>query len=138
MSTFPGVLGGERFARALLQARLRAAGAARSLAAEARSWLRRDAWTRESLRSVAAAARRRPGRVAIAVTALAAVGVLPALLLTGGDPPGVSTAEVRGGVFRVSIVEAGTLQALRSVTYASAIQSNQAKIVALAPEGQLV
>jgi HlyD family secretion protein len=38
----------------------------------------------------------------------------------------------------VSIVEGGTLQALRSVTYASAIQSNQAKIVALAPEGKLV
>lgn len=138
MSTFPGVLGGERFARVLLQARLRAVGAARSLAAEARSWRRRDAWTRENLRSVAAAARRRPGRVAVAVTALAAVAVLPALLLTGGDPPGVSTAEVQGGVFRVSIVEAGTLQALRSVTYASAIQSNQAKIVALAPEGKLV
>ena len=138
MSTFPGVLGGQRFARVLLRARLRAVGAARSMAAEARSWRRRDAWTRESLRSAVAAARRRPGRVAVAVTALAAVAVLPALLLTGGDPPGVSAAEVQGGVFRVSIVEAGTLQALRSVTYASAIQSNQAKIVALAPEGKLV
>ena len=138
MSTFPGVLGGERFVRVLLQARLRAVGAARSVAAEARSWLRRDAWTRENLRTVAAAARRRPRRVAVAAVALAAVALLPALLLTGGDPPGVSTAEVRGGVFRVSIVEAGTLQALRSVTYASAIQSNQAKIVALAPEGKLV
>src|SRR5712692_3407454 len=138
VSTFPGVLGGERFARVLLQARLRAVGAARSMAAEARSWLRRDAWTRENLRSAAAAARRRPRRLAVAVTALAAAAVLPALLLTGGDPPGVSTAEVQGGAFRVSIVEAGTLQALRSVTYASAIQSNQAKIVALAPEGKLV
>jgi len=138
VSSFPGVLGGERFVRVLLQARLRAVGAARSVAAEARSWLRRDAWTRENLRTVAAAARRRPRRVAVAAVALAAVALLPALLLTGGDPPGVSTAEVRGGVFRVSIVEAGTLQALRSVTYASAIQSNQAKIVALAPEGKLV
>jgi len=138
VSSFPGVLGGERFVRVLLQARLRAVGAARSVAAEARSWLRRDAWTRENLRTVAAAARRRPRRVAVAAVALTAIALLPALLLTGGDPPGVSTAEVRGGVFRVSIVEAGTLQALRSVTYASAIQSNQAKIVALAPEGKLV
>ena len=138
MSTFPGVLGGERFARILLQLRLRVAGAARSAAAEARSWTRRDAWTKESLRAMAAAARRRPGRVALAVGALAAIVAVPAMLLTSGDPPGVSTAEVRGGVFRVSIVEAGTLQALRSVTYASAIQSNQAKIVALAPEGKLV
>ena len=138
MSTFPGVLGGERFARILLQLRLRAAGAARSAAAAARSWMRREAWTKENLRAAAAAVRRRPGRVALAVGALAAIVALPAMLLTGGDPPGVSTAEVRGGVFRVSIVEAGTLQALRSVTYASAIQSNQAKIVALAPEGKLV
>ena len=45
---------------------------------------------------------------------------------------------VEEGPFHVSIVEAGTLQALRSVTYASTIQSNQAKIVALAPEGKLV
>ena len=45
---------------------------------------------------------------------------------------------MREGPFRVSITEAGTLQALRSVTYASTIQSNQAKIVALAPEGKLV
>jgi len=138
VSTFPGVLGGERFARVLLQARLWVVGAARTVAAEARSWRRRDAWTRENLRSVAAAARRRPGRTVAAGAALAAITALPAIFFTGGDPPGVSTAEVRGGVFRVSIVEAGTLQALRSVTYASAIQSNQAKIVALAPEGKLV
>ena len=138
MSTFPGVLGGERFARVLLQARLRVVGAARTMATEARGWLRRDAWTRENLRGVAAAARRRPRRVAVAVAAVAGMAALSAFVLTGGDPAGVSTAEVRGGVFRVSIVEAGTLQALRSVTYASAIQSNQAKIVALAPEGKLV
>jgi HlyD family secretion protein len=35
-------------------------------------------------------------------------------------------------------VESGTLQALRSVTYASSIQSNQAKIVAMVPEGKMV
>jgi HlyD family secretion protein len=138
VSTFPGVLGGERFARVLVQLRLRVTGAARTAATEARAWLRRDAWTRENLVAAAAAARRRPGRVAFGVSALAAIVAVPAMLLTGGDPPGVSTAEVRGGVFRVSIVEAGTLQALRSMTYASAIQSNQAKIVALAPEGKLV
>jgi HlyD family secretion protein len=45
---------------------------------------------------------------------------------------------VQEGAFQVSIVESGTLQALRSVTYASTIQSNQAKIVALVPEGKLV
>ena len=45
---------------------------------------------------------------------------------------------MREGPFRVSITEAGTLQAVRSLTYASSIQSNQAKITALAPEGKLV
>jgi multidrug efflux pump subunit AcrA (membrane-fusion protein) len=66
------------------------------------------------------------------------------LLLLGlrallSDPAtGVAMGEVREGPFRVTIVEAGTLQALRSVSYASAIQSNQAKIVALVPEGKLV
>ena len=57
--------------------------------------------------------------------------------LAGGHPD-LAAAEVREGPFRVSITEAGTLQALRSVTYASSIQSNQAKITALAPEGKLV
>jgi len=42
------------------------------------------------------------------------------------------------GPFQLTIAEAGTLQALRSVTYASSIQSNQAKIIALVPEGKLV
>ncbi|HEV8253722.1 MAG TPA: efflux RND transporter periplasmic adaptor subunit [Vicinamibacteria bacterium] len=137
MSTFPGVWGGERFARVLLQARMRVVGAVRSVATGARSWLRRDAWTAENLRAAAASVRRRPGRL-LAAAAIAAMAAVPALLVTGGDPAGVATAEVRQEPFRVSIVEAGTLQALRSVTYASAIQSNQAKIVALAPEGKLV
>ena len=47
-------------------------------------------------------------------------------------------AEVREGPFRVALIESGTLQALRSISYASTIQSNQAKIVALAPEGKWV
>ena len=138
MSTFLGVLGGGRFARALTQAWARAMGAGRSVAAEARSWLRRDAWTAENLRAAAATARRHPRRTALALAAVALLASVPAVLLTGGAPPGVATSEVREGPFRVSIVEAGTVQALRSVTYSSAIQSNQAKIVALAPEGKLV
>jgi HlyD family secretion protein len=113
VSSFPGVLGGERFARVM-------------------------SWTAENVRSAAASVRRRPRWLLAAAVAIAAMAAVPALLVTGGDPAGVATAEVRQGPFRVSIVEAGTLQALRSVTYASAIQSNQAKIVALAPEGKLV
>ncbi len=82
-------------------------------------------------------ARRDPRR------ALAAAAGLVVLLLVlgralGGGRADLASAEVREGPFRVSITEAGTLQALRSVTYASSIQSNQAKITALAPEGKLV
>ena len=65
---------------------------------------------------------------------------LVALLVWAVTPPrsDLAAVDVREGPFRVAITEAGTLQALRSVTYASAIQSNQAKIVAMAPEGALV
>jgi HlyD family secretion protein len=80
-------------------------------------------------------ARRHPGQAAAGGLLL----VLAALaFLTNAPAPGVATAEVREGPFQVSLVESGTLQALRSVTYASTIQSNQAKIVALVPEGKLV
>ena len=91
-----------------------------ALVNQAVSWLRRD-----------------PRR---ALGALAAAFVLLLVLgwALGGGRADVATAEVREGPFRVSITEAGTLQALRSVTYASSIQSNQAKITALAPEGKLV
>ncbi len=60
------------------------------------------------------------------------------MALRSGVPDGVAVAEAREGPFHLTIVEAGTLQALRSVTYASAIQSNQAKIVAIVPEGKMV
>lgn len=92
-----------------------------------RAWLRARAF-----------ARRRPG---VALALLAGAGLVPpwvASSLGRHGPPGVATAEVRSGPFRVTVVETGTLQALRSVSYASTIQSNQAKIVALAPEGRLV
>jgi len=66
------------------------------------------------------------------------IGFVALLRWNAGGVAGVAVAEVREGPFRVSLIESGTLQALRSVTYASTIQSNQAKIVALAPEGKLV
>ena len=134
-----GALAAERAARALTLARERLLEGVRGLARRARPWLRREAWTAEGMREVWASARRRP-RVAVAAAGVAAgLLLLPLWLLSGlGSPPGVLTAEVREGPFVVTIVESGALQALRSITYASAIQSNQAKIVALAPEGKLV
>ncbi|HSD27735.1 MAG TPA: efflux RND transporter periplasmic adaptor subunit [Vicinamibacteria bacterium] len=107
------------------------------LSREARPWLRRRQWTRENLEGLAGGVRRHPRRaLAIAVTAAAVVVLLARAF--GGRGDDLASAEVREGPFYVSVTEAGTLQALRSVTYASTIQSNQAKIVALAPEGKLV
>jgi HlyD family secretion protein len=103
-----------------------------------RPWLRREAWTVAGLRSLAAAARRRPWRALAAVAGLAGVVSVPVLVLKGRDAGGIPLAEVREGPFRITIVERGTLQALRSVSYASAIQSNQAKIVAMVEEGKMV
>jgi HlyD family secretion protein len=115
----------------------RLAGEARALGRDARPWLRREQWTREGLTVLAASARRRPGRLLGGVGVLAGVVVVLAWA-RGGGRSDLAAVEVKEGPFRVSIVEVGTLQALRSVTYASTIQSNQAKIVAMAPEGKLV
>ena len=47
-------------------------------------------------------------------------------------------ATVQRGTLTVNIIESGTLQALQSVTLASEINSNRAKIVKIAPEGSYV
>jgi HlyD family secretion protein len=101
-------------------------------------WLRREAWTREGLLELWAAARRRPVAAGAAAVGAAGLALAPVWLLSGAGAPPMATALVQDGAFQVSIVESGTLQALRSVTYASTIQSNQAKIVAIVPEGKLV
>jgi HlyD family secretion protein len=113
----------------------------RASAAEAgrgvRPWLRREHWTRENLAGLAAAGRRHPLR-ALAVVLVLVGGMGLVVRSLSGEGFSLAAAEVREGPFRVAIVETGTLEALRSVTYASRIQSNQAKIIALAPEGKLV
>jgi HlyD family secretion protein len=122
--------------RARATAARASAGAAR-LGRGLRPWLLREHWTRENLAALAPAARR-PSRRALALGGAAAAAVALLAWSLGGGQGDLVSAEVREGPFRVAITEAGTLQALRSVTYASSIQSNQAKIVALAPEGKLV
>lgn len=111
-------------------------GRLRAALADARALLRREAWTEERLLAAAAAARRRPLRSLLALSLPLLLGWL--LLRAGGGGGEAALGEVREGPFRVTVTETGTLQALRSVSYASRIQSNQAKIVALAPEGKLV
>jgi HlyD family secretion protein len=127
----PPIVGRGRVAAA------RAADEARRLWRGTRPWLRRGQWTRENLASLADDVRRHPRRSLALAIGVLAVALAVAWALAGGGSD-LASAEVREGPFRVSVTEAGTLQALRSVTYASTIQSNQAKIVALAPEGKLV
>jgi multidrug efflux pump subunit AcrA (membrane-fusion protein) len=110
---------------------------ARDLARRLRPWLRREAWTRENLQAALRAARERPRRTLGILAAIVAAGVLLGQIARS-PLGGLPTALVQEGPFKVQVVEAGTLQALRSVTYASSIQSNQAKIIALAPEGKMV
>jgi HlyD family secretion protein len=133
-----GTVAAERTRRVLGRFRERATAWLRAVAAEARPWLRREAWSADSLRALGAAARKRPRRAAALLGGALAVAAVPALYLGGRGADGAAVAEVREGPFQVVIVEAGTIQALRSVTYASSIQSNQAKIVAMAPEGKMV
>ena len=138
MSTAALRLGTRRLARAMADLPSRLRGAFTTAATALRPWLRREAWTREGLRELGAAMRRRPLAATAAAAGAAGLALAPLLLLSGAGTPPIATATVQDGAFQVSIVESGTLQALRSVTYASTIQSNQAKIVAIVPEGKLV
>jgi HlyD family secretion protein len=80
---------------------------------------------------------KRPRRTASLVAAV--LGLLAVLIaFSRTSTGGIATATVQEGAFKVTIIESGTVQALRSVTYTSTIQSNQAKIIAMAPEGKLV
>ena len=104
------------------------------------AWLRREWWTDPAWRSRAQAAlawaRHDPRRAAVVAVAGLAVTIGASQLSGPPLPPGVALAEVKQGPFRVSLVEAGTLQALCSVTTGRRIQSNQAKIVAPAPRAR--
>ena len=134
MSTAASIPARERLARMAG----RAGNAWRRLLDRTRPLRRRQTWSWEGVQAVGASARRHPRRAAAAAAAGAALLIAPGWLIARRAPAGVVSAAVVEGPFQLAISEAGTLQALRSVTYASAIQSNQAKIVALVPEGKLV
>lgn len=70
-----------------------------------------------------------PGGVGLLAVALAGNALL------SRSPGGALVAPVVRGPFEVEIIEVGTLQALRSVTYSSAIPGSQAKILEIVPEG---
>ncbi len=138
MSTAAFRVGTRRLARAVAELPRRVRRTWSTASTALRPWLRRQAWNRQALQGLLVVARRRPILSAAMVAGLACLALAPVLLLSGAGTPPLATATVQEGGFQVSIVEGGTLQALRSVTYASSIQSNQAKIVAIVPEGKLV
>jgi HlyD family secretion protein len=130
---------GERVSRALERLRHVVEAGGRGALEAARPWMRRDAWTGAALAERLAEARRRPARsLTLVGGGVLALALGAWLLRSTGVPEGVATVAAREGRFDVTIVETGTVEALRSVTYSSQIQSNQAKIVALAPEGRMV
>jgi len=137
MST-PAALHAGRVARALGAAGGRVSSALRSAAIAVRPWLGREGWTAAGRRRLVVAMRSHPRRTIAVLAAVAMLAFAASSLVGSGVPDGVAVVEAREGPFHLTIVEAGTVQALRSVTYASAIQSNQAKIVAIVPEGKMV
>jgi HlyD family secretion protein len=103
-----------------------------------RAWWAPARW-RERTEGPRAWAAAHPRQAAAAGVAVLLAGVLAAKSLAPRPlPEGMVVSPVHKGGFRVTLAESGTLQALRSVTYGSSIQSNQAKIVGLVPEGKLV
>ena len=124
-----------RFSSWLAQHLLAAIGL---LASAVVALFQRKTWSSEGARALLALAAENRARTALAGSLLLGALILFPLALAPQVPPGIALAEVREGPFEVSIVEGGVLQALKSVTYASQIQSNQAKVIAIVPEGKMV
>ena len=104
----------------------------RSGAGAAASWLRRADLAR-ALRGM----RANPRRAIVPGAGLALVALAGSFLVSRSQTTGL-VAAAQNGPFEVKIVEAGTLQALRSVTYSSSIPGSQAKILEIVPEGTQV
>ena len=81
----------EQLRRLAQGAREQVTAAARQAVADARPWLRREAWTREGLAGAWARAGKDPRRTLSYLAALAAAGLVLAYLLGGsGGPPGIT------------------------------------------------
>ena len=106
-------------------------------ASTAASWLRRPGRARADLKGAWKSVRRNPRRALVPGAGLAAVALAGGFLTSRSQNPGLVAPALKGP-FEVKIVEAGTLQALRSVTYSSSIPGSQAKILEIVPEGAQV
>jgi HlyD family secretion protein len=108
-----------------------ATGALRTALAAAAPWVRRP---RAELVEAAKRIRANPRRAILPGGGLAVAALAGAFLLSR-SPSSALVAPAQTGPFEVKIVEGGTLQALRSVTYSSSIPGSQAKILEIVPEG---
>jgi HlyD family secretion protein len=109
----------------------------KSRAADAASWLRRAEKPRVRLAGAFRDVRANPRRAIVPGAGLAIVVLAGSFMVSRSQPPGL-VAAAQKGPFEVKIVEVGTLQALRSVTYSSSIPGSQAKILEIVPEGTQV
>ncbi len=97
-------------------------------------------WVRRLRAGFVEAARRlraNPRRAMVPAAGLAMVALVGTFFATR-SPSKTLVAAAQKGPFEVKIVEGGTLQALRSVTYSSSIPGSQAKILEIVPEGTQV
>ncbi len=104
----------------------------RSGAAAAASWLRQP-----DLGGVLRRMRANPRRAIVPWAGLLLVALAGSLLVSRSQTTGL-VAAAQKGPFDVKVVEGGTLQALRSVTYSSSIPGSQAKILEIVAEGTQV
>ncbi len=94
-------------------------------------------WVRRPRAELVEAARRmraNPRRAIVPAAGLAVVALI-GTFLASRSPSNALVAAAQKGPFEVKIVEGGTLQALRSVTYSSSIPGSEAKILEIVPEG---
>jgi HlyD family secretion protein len=109
----------------------------RSAASAAAGWLRRPEGARSRLAAALREIWTRPRR-AIVPGGLMLVVVAAGSFVLSRSEDSALVAAAQKGPFEVKIVEGGTLQALRSVTYSSSIPGSQAKILSIVPEGTQV
>ena len=109
----------------------------RSGASAAASWLRRPDRVRAYLAGALRGMRASPRRAIVPGAGLLIVVLTGSLMVSRSQTTALVAAALKGP-FEVKIVEGGTLQALRSVTYSSSIPGSQAKILEIVAEGTQV
>jgi HlyD family secretion protein len=101
-------------------------------------WIREPARLTARLPKLAQWMRGNPKRAWVGGAGFAIFLVTFGSMLRSSSDGAALVAVVDEGPFEVTIVESGTLQALRSITYSSSIPGSQAKILEIAPEGSRV